>query len=70
MIKAIYLDCKGKEYKKLSKEEKEFLKDLYYQCKVMDDFNKPLSRSEIKTLCETCNNDIQLEIALRPRKAA
>ena len=70
MIKAIYLDCKGKEYKKLSTEEKEFLKELYNQCKVMDDFCKPLSRSEIRMLYETCNNDVQLEIALRPKKVA
>jgi hypothetical protein len=70
MAEKIYLDYKGKELDELTEKERKFLDALQYQCTVMDDFLRPLSRSEIKMLCETCENDIQLEIALRAKKVA
>ena len=70
MAEKIYLDYKGKELNQLTEEERRFLDALKYQCVVMSEFLRPLSRSDIKMLCETCSNDIQLEIALRQRKVA
>jgi len=70
MAEKIYLEYRGKELDQLTEEERDFLNALKYQCVVMDDFLRPLSRSDIKMLCETCSNDIQLEIALREKKVA
>ena len=70
-IKKLYLSIKGaKEIKHLSEQQKSFLKELQYQAMVMRDFCKPLSRSEIKILIETCTTETQLENALRSKKIA
>ena len=64
----IYLTVKDKEYKKLTEKEKEFLKELQYQIDIMRDFCKALKESEIVSLIRRCENEIQLEIALRNLK--
>ena len=67
-VKDIYLTVKDKEYKKLTEKEKEFLKELQYQIDIMRDFCKALKESEIVSLIRRCENEIQLEIALRNLK--
>ena len=67
-VKQIYLTVKDKEYKKLTEKEKEFLKELQYQIDIMRDFCKALKESEIVSLIRRCENEIQLEIALRNLK--
>ena len=69
IIKEIYLEVKGiKDTKHLSEQQKMFIRELQYQARVMRDFCKPLSKSEIVSLIKTCRTDIQLENALRVKK--
>lgn len=69
-VREIYLEIKGKTSYQLTTDEKEFLKELQNQAIIMRDFCKPLSRTEIEELINTCSNDVQLEITLRPKKVA
>lgn len=69
-VKAIYLNCKGKTYNNLTQAEKNFLYELQNQAVIMRDFRRELSKEDIVELINTCKNDVQLEVALRPRKVA
>ena len=69
-IKELYLAIKGKEYKKLTQNEKEFLKELQYQAWILKDFCRELSESEIISLINNYTNSIQLENVLRSKKIA
>ncbi len=69
-VKEIYLEVKGTEYKNLTEQEKSFLEELQYQACIMKDFCHELSRSEIISLIKNCKTDVQLEIALRSKKAS
>lgn len=69
-VKRIYLEIKDTSYYNLSMKEKDFLKELQNQACIMADFCRPLTREDIEELIRTCKNDVQLEIALRPKKVA
>lgn len=70
-IKKLYLEIKGvNDYKKLSTEQKSFVKELQDQVMIMRDLCKPLSRREIILLIENCKTEISIGIALRDKKIA
>lgn len=69
-VREIYLKTKGKTFNNLTIGEKNFLHELQNQACIMRDFCRELSREEIEELVNTCKNDVQLEVALRPKKVA
>ena len=69
-VKLLYLKTKEKEYDSLALEEKSFLKELQFQACLMSDLRRSLTESEIISLINRCQTEIQLESALHDLKVA
>lgn len=69
-VKELYLVIKGKEYEYLTENQKSFLRELQFQACLMADMHRQLSESEIVSLINRCQTEIQLESALHDLKVA